>query len=54
MIHGAIDGYSRLIVFMSCSNNKKASTVFSQFLKAVNDIDCPQESELIKEVGTLM
>ena len=41
VIHGAIDGYSRLIVFMSCSNNNKASTVFSQFLKAVNEYGLP-------------
>ena len=28
-------------MFMSCSNNNKASTVFSQFLKAVNEYGLP-------------
>ena len=32
--HAGIDGYSRLIVFMHCSNNNKASTVYNQFLEA--------------------
>ena len=28
VIHGAIDGYSRLIVFLKCSTNNKSGTVF--------------------------
>ena len=27
VIHGGIDGYSRLIVYLSCSNNNRADTV---------------------------
>ena len=34
VIHGAIDGYSRLITYMHCSTNNRASTVFAQFLSA--------------------
>lgn len=34
MIHGAIDGYSRLITYLSCSTDNKATTVLGQFLKA--------------------
>ena len=33
--HAAIDSYSRLVVFMKCSNNNKATTVYANFLKAV-------------------
>ena len=33
--HVAIDGYSRLVVFMKCSNNNKSATVYANFLKAV-------------------
>ena len=33
--HAAIDGYSRLVVFMKCSNNNKSTTVYANFLKAV-------------------
>ena len=35
-IHGAIDGYSRLVLFLHCSdNNNRASTVLQQFVGAV-------------------
>ena len=37
----AIDGYSRLIVFMKCSNNNKSSTVYSHFLEAVQCYGLP-------------
>ena len=35
-IHGGIDGYSRHIVFLKCSTNNRASTVFELFIGAVN------------------
>jgi len=35
-VHGAIDGYSRLIVYLECCSNKRASTVSSLFMGAVN------------------
>ena len=31
MIHGVIDGYSRLIVYLHCSNNNLAATVLQLF-----------------------
>ena len=34
VIHGGIDGYSRLIVFLACSNNNRADTVVSHFTQA--------------------
>ncbi len=33
--HGGIDGYSRTVVFLRCSNNNEARTVFSAFTDAV-------------------
>lgn len=39
--HAAIDGYSRLIVFLKCSNNNKSSTVYQSFLEAVNTYGLP-------------
>ncbi len=41
MIHGAIDGFSRMIVFLSCSTNNKASTVFTHFENAVAQYGLP-------------
>ena len=35
VIHGGIDGYSRMVVFLKCSNNNKAATVFESFLRSV-------------------
>ncbi len=34
MIHGAIDGYSRLIAYLNCNTDNCASTVHSQFIQA--------------------
>ena len=36
VIDGAIDGYSRLIVYLCCSTNNKAATVCDLFLQAVD------------------
>ena len=35
VIHGGIDGYSRLIVYLNCSSNNKAKTVLDLFEAAV-------------------
>ncbi len=35
VIHGGIDGYSRTVVFLRCSDNNRASTVLTAFLSAV-------------------
>ncbi|XP_062317629.1 uncharacterized protein LOC134021136 isoform X1 [Osmerus eperlanus] len=34
VVHGAIDGYSRLVTYLNCNTNNKAVTVLTQFLKA--------------------
>ena len=39
--HGAIDGYSRLVVFLRCSNNNTAETVYNLFLSAVQRFGLP-------------
>ena len=39
--HCAIDGYSRLVVYLKCSENNKASTVYDLFLKAVREYGLP-------------
>ena len=35
IIHGCIDGYSRRIMYLHCSDNNRAETVFHQFYQAV-------------------
>ena len=41
VIHGAIDGYSRLIVYMQCSTNNYKETVLGLFNNAVDSFGVP-------------
>lgn len=41
VIHGAIDGYSRLITFLQCSTNNLAETVLQNFLDGVHEYGLP-------------
>lgn len=41
VIHGAVDGFSRMVVFMGCSSNNYAQTVLSLFIKAVTQFGLP-------------
>lgn len=38
IIHAAIDGFSRSIIYLQCSNNNEADTVLSLFVKSVEDL----------------
>lgn len=40
VVHGTIDGYSRLITFLHCSSNR-ASTVLDCFTQAVHEYGTP-------------
>lgn len=42
MVHGGIDGYSRLIVYLQCSCNNRSDTVLTHFLVAVNLYGVPE------------
>lgn len=39
--HGAIDGYSRLVLYLKCTPNNQSTTVYELFLKAVQDFNLP-------------
>jgi len=41
VIHGAIDGFSRTVVYLRCSTNNKAATVYRCFLDAVGKYGLP-------------
>jgi hypothetical protein len=41
VIHGGIDGFSRLIMFLKVSTNNYASTVLSGFVSAVDEFGLP-------------
>lgn len=48
VVHGAIDGYSRLIVFLCWSNNNRTETVLQLFLKAVSEFGLPSRLRIDK------
>ena len=41
VIHGGIDGFSRLIVYLHCSNNNYAQTVLNHFVTATESYFIP-------------
>ena len=41
VIHGAIDGFSRMITFLQCSSNNRAETVLDCFVKATQEYGMP-------------
>ena len=41
VIHGGIDGFSRLIVFLKCSTNNRSNTVLDLFLAATQRFKWP-------------
>lgn len=41
VIHGGIDGFSRVIVYLMCANNNRALTVLSAYSAAVQDHGLP-------------
>lgn len=43
MVHGSIDGYSRLVVFLVASNNNRSSTVLQHFNTAVTQYGVPSQ-----------
>ena len=41
VVHGGIDGYTRIPVYLKCSSNNKADTVLHLFIKAVKEYGLP-------------
>ena len=41
VLHGGIDGYSRLIVYLRCTTNNKAQSVFDYFWRATREYGVP-------------
>lgn len=59
VIHGGIDGYSRMPVYLHASNNNKASTVLTLFKNAVSEYGLPSRVRCDKgsenyDVGSFM
>lgn len=48
VIHGGIDGYSRLITYLKASPNNLASTVFSAFSLAIAEFGLPSRIQIDK------
>ena len=41
IVHAGVDGFSRMLVFLQCSTNNRADTVFSAFKSAIKDYGVP-------------
>lgn len=41
VVHGAIDGFSRAVMFLRCADNNRAATVFACFMAAVREYGVP-------------
>ena len=41
--HGVIDGFSRMIVCLTCANNNKATTVLQSFEEVVSQFGLPRK-----------
>ena len=54
VIHGAIDGYSRLIMYLKVSSNNRARTVLSAFNSAVQEYGLPSRLETLSELWILL
>ncbi len=42
VVHGGIDGYSRLVIYLTCNTNNTSLTVFNDFLKATQEYGIPK------------
>ena len=41
VVHGGIDGFSRLVVFLKCATNNRAETVISSFIESTRKYGIP-------------
>ena len=41
IVHAGVDGFSRMLVFLQCSTNNRADTIFSAFKSAIKDYGVP-------------
>ncbi|KAM9537081.1 uncharacterized protein ACWYII_040817 isoform 1-T1 [Salvelinus alpinus] len=52
VIHGAVDGYSRLVVFLKASDNNKSATVMESFEAAITSYGVPSRVRCDRVVKT--
>ncbi|XP_052068134.1 uncharacterized protein LOC127707579 [Mytilus californianus] len=50
VIHGGIDGYSRMVTFLKASNNNRSITVFNEFIKATTKYGIPSRVRVDKGI----
>ena len=52
--HGAIGGFSRLVVYLHCCANNRASTVYDLFLNASQQYGLPSRIKVVKTLRSLI
>ncbi|XP_038837641.1 uncharacterized protein LOC120034985 isoform X2 [Salvelinus namaycush] len=52
VIHGAVDGYSRLVVFLKASDNNRTATVMESFEAAITSYEVPSQVRCDRVVKT--
>ena len=50
VIHGGMDGYSRVVVFLKCTSNNQSETVLENFMEACERVRVP--SHICTDHGT--
>ena len=48
VVHGCVDGYTRILVYLKCGNNNTAATVLGLFMQAVDDWGLPSRGRCDK------
>lgn len=50
VLHGVVDGYSHMVMYLNCSTNNKSQTVYNLFIHVIQNNGCPSRVRSDKEL----